>query len=261
MNGGLGTFFSIAGAVGWRGTRSYLSRPSLLIPSLIFPLFLFAAFTGALSRISEVPNFDFAAGYTAFIYVWLLLQSVALGGAFTGFSIARDFETGFAQRLLLAAPRHGGILLGYMLYALVRAVITTVVVTVAALLAGMQVLGAAGDLLGLYTLALIVNVGATLFASGMAFRLRSSQGGFLIQTPIFVLLFLAPVFVPQNLLEGAVGFLATYNPITYVVNAGRGFISASPTEVLAAFAAAALLVVLFLPWAITGLRRAARSGG
>ncbi|WP_047863841.1 ABC transporter permease [Rubrobacter aplysinae] len=259
--GGIGQFFSIAGAVGWRGTRTYLTRPSLLIPSLIFPIFLFAAFTGALSKISEVPAFDFAAGYTAFIYVWLLLQSVALGGAFTGFSIARDFESGFAQRLMLAAPRHGGILLGYMLYAVVRAVITATVVTIVALLGGMQVLGAAGDLIGLYTLALIVNAGATLFAAGMAFRLRSSQGGFLIQTPIFVLLFLAPVFVPQNLLEGAVGFLSTYNPITYVVEAGRGLISADPTGVPAAFIAAAILVVLFLPWAITGLRRAAKAGG
>lgn len=261
MIGNLGTFFSIAGAVGWRGIRTYVSRPSLFVPSLVFPLFLFAAFTGALSRISEVPAFDFAAGYTAFIYVWLLLQSVSLGGAFTGFSIARDFESGFAQRLLLAAPRHGGILVGYMLYAIVRALITGTVVTAVALIGGMQILGAAGSLLGLYTLALIANIGATLFAAGTAFRLRTSQGGFLIQTPIFVLLFLAPVFVPRSLLEGVVGFLSDYNPITYIVGAGRGFISASPSGVLEAFAAAAALIILFLPWAITGLRRASRAGG
>ena len=51
----------------------------------------------------------------------MLLQASAFGGVFTGFSIARDFESGFSRRLLLAAPRRGGIVAGYWLAALVRA--------------------------------------------------------------------------------------------------------------------------------------------
>ena len=55
-----------------------------------------------------MPGFDFPPGYTAFQFVFVLLQSAAFGGVFTGFSIARDFEIGFARRLLLAAPRASG---------------------------------------------------------------------------------------------------------------------------------------------------------
>ena len=75
----------------------------LLIPSLIFPLFFFVAFAGGLSQVNNVPGFDFPLGYTAFQFVFVLLQSAAFGGVFTGFGIARDFET----RLRPPAPARG----------------------------------------------------------------------------------------------------------------------------------------------------------
>ena len=93
---------SVAGGVAWRTLRIVFTNPSLLIPSLAFPLFFFTAFAGGLSRIRDVPGFDYPEGYTAFQFVFVLLQSAAFGGVFTGFGIARDFETGFARRFLLA---------------------------------------------------------------------------------------------------------------------------------------------------------------
>ena len=60
-----------------------------------------------------MPGFDFKAGYTAFVFVFVLLQSAAFGGVFTGFGIARDFERGFARRLLVASQHRSGIIFGY----------------------------------------------------------------------------------------------------------------------------------------------------
>ena len=71
-----------------------------------------------------MPGFDFAPGYTAFQFCFVLIQSAAFGGVFTGFGIARDFECGFARRLLLAAPNRTGIVLGYALAALARWLVT-----------------------------------------------------------------------------------------------------------------------------------------
>ena len=91
-----GGFMSVARAVGWRNVRNWFSNPALLIPSLLFPLFFFTAFAGGLSRVSSVPGFDYDAGYTTFVYGFVLLQAAAFGGVFTAFSIARDFESGFS---------------------------------------------------------------------------------------------------------------------------------------------------------------------
>jgi ABC-2 type transport system permease protein len=247
-------------AVAWRTLHRVFTNPSLFIPSLVFPLFFFVAFAGGLSRVDNVPGFDFPSGYTAFQFVFVLLQSAAFGGVFTGFGIARDFETGFARRLLLAAPNRSGIVLGYAAAALVRWLVTAAVLTTVALIAGMQVGGDGVDLFGLYALALVLNIAAILWAAGVAMRLRTEQAGPIMQMPVFLVLFFAPVYVPLSLLEGWIHALASINPLTRVLEAGRSLLAGSPTEVGVAFAVAFGLAAAFSLWALRGLRSAERAG-
>src|SRR5207244_3787013 len=151
----------VARAVAWRTLHNVFTNPSLFIPSLVFPLFFFTAFAGGLSSIQHVPGFDYKEGYTAFQFVFVLLQSAAFGGVFTGIGIARAFESGFARRLLLQGWIHG---------------------------------------------------------------------------------------------------VAVVNPLTRVLEADRGFLAGTPTEVGAAFAAAVLLAVGSSLWAFRGLRKAEAAG-
>lgn len=256
----MSAFRSVAFAVAWRNLHNAFTTPSILLPSLLFPLFFFMAFAGGLSRIGDVPGFDFAGGYTAFQFVFVFLQSAAFGGVFTGFAIARDFESGFARRLLLAAPRRTGIVAGYALAAMVRWLFTAAVVTVVALLAGMEVGGSGVDLFGLVLLGLLLNFAAILWAGGVAMRARTVQAGPAMQVPIFLTLFLAPVYVPLDLLQGWIHTVATVNPATFFLEAGRGFIVGDPTEVLAAFGLVLALVAVFVLWALRGLRSAEAAG-
>jgi ABC-type multidrug transport system permease subunit len=254
------SFRSVALAVAWRTIHNFLHNRALLLPSLIFPLFFFTAFAGGLSRVDSIPGFHFSSGYTAFQYVFVLLQSAAFGGVFTGFSVARDYESQFARRLMLAAPDRRALIAGYALAAMVRALFTWGVVTAVALAAGMQVGGGPVDLFGLLGLAVIVNLAATLFAVGVAMRLRSIEAGPLMQTPVFLVLFMAPVYVPLDLLTGWVKGVASVNPATALVDAGRGLIAGEPSGVLLGFACGAGLAVLFVAWALRGLRSAERAG-
>ncbi|HEY2935364.1 MAG TPA: ABC transporter permease, partial [Gaiellaceae bacterium] len=192
----------VAGAVAWRALHNVFTNPSLLIPQIAFPLFFFTAFAGGLSGIRNVPGFDFPQGYTAFQYVFVLIQSAAFGGVFTGFGIARDFETGFVRRLLLAAPHRTGIVLGYAIAALVRWLVTSAVLTAVAFAVGMTVGGSGVDLPALFVLAAIVNLAAALWACGVAMRLRTMQAFPVMQMPVFLSLFFAPVYVPLHLLKG-----------------------------------------------------------
>jgi ABC-2 type transport system permease protein len=251
-------FWSVAFAVGWRNAHNFFTKPAMIVPALLFPLFFFTAFAGGLSRVESVPGFDYGAGYTTFVYGFVLLQASTFGGIFTGFSIARDFESGFSRRLMLAAPRRGGIVAGYWLAALGRAIFTVAVITVVALVAGLSIDGGAVDIVGLYTLAILVNAAAMLFGSGVAMRLRTMQAGPAMQVPAFLALFLAPVWVPYDLLTGWVQAAASVNPVTLVLEAGRGFLDADPTQVLPAFGASLLLAALSVLWARGGVRSAER---
>jgi ABC-2 type transport system permease protein len=253
-------FRAVALAVAWRSVHNFLSNPAFLLPAIVFPLFFFVAFAGGLSAISNTPGFDFPSGYTAFQFVFVLLQSAAFGGVFTGFAIARDFEIGFANRYLLAAANRDGIIAGYALAALTRALVTWTVLTTIALVAGMEVGGAGVELFGLYGLAVLTNLAATLWAAGVAMRVRSIQGGPLMQFPVFLILFLAPVYVPLSLLSGWIHAVASVNPVTALLEAGRGFVSGEPVVVALAFTIAVTLPVLFGLWARGGLKRAEAAG-
>jgi len=250
----------VASGVAWRTLRNILKTPSLLLPTTLFPLFFFTAFAGGLSQVQNVPGFDYEGGYTSFQFVFVLLQSAAFGGVFTGFGIARDFESGFGKRLLLASPKRSGIVLGYALAALARWIITATLLTIVALLVGMEVGGGPVDVIGMYTIAILLNTAALLWAAGMAFRFRTIQAAPLMQLPVFLLLFFAPVYVPLDLLSGWIETVATYNPITYMMEAGRGLISGAPTEVALALALALGLIAMFAVWAFRGLRRAEAAG-
>ncbi len=256
-----GRFRSVALAVAWRNLHNYFTNPALVVPSLLFPLFFFTAFAGGLSRVEQAPGFDFPAGYTAFQFAFVLLQASAFGGIFTGFGIAADFESGFGRRLLLAAPHRGAILAGYAVSALVRAVTVWSLLFAIALVAGMNVEGGGVDLFGLLGLAALVNAAALLWAAGIALRFRSLQAAPLMQTPTFLILFLAPVYVPLSLLHGWIHAIASVNPVTAIIEAERSLISGQPDGVALAFAVAVASALALLTWGIRGLRSAEAAGG
>jgi len=251
---------SVARGVSWRVLHTFFTNPAFLLPSVAFPLFFFTAFVGGLSRVSQIPGFDFPSGYTAFQFVFVLLQSAAFAGVFTGFGIARDFESGFMRRLMLAAPNRSGILLGYAASALVRWLTVATIVTVVALLAQMEIGGNGVDLFGLYVLALLLNIAGALWATGVAMRLRTQQAAPVMQMPVFLILFFAPVYVPLALLEGWIHTVASVNPVTALLEAGRGLIAGQPELTLAAFAIVVGLVLGFSLWAFRGLRSAEAAG-
>ncbi|MBW3652321.1 MAG: ABC transporter permease [Actinobacteria bacterium] len=251
---------SVALAVAWRSIHNGFTNPSFLLPSLLFPLFFFISFAGGLSGVQNAPNFEFRSGYTSFQFAFVCVQAAAFGGVFTGFAIAADFEFGFARRLMLAAPNRGGIIAGYAISAMVRAAFVLSVVFVAGLVAGMQVDGSVGDLASLLALALAISGVSTLAAAGIAMRVRTMQAGPMMQMPVFIVLFLAPVYVPLNLVAGWVHEIARFNPATAFLEAARGFVSGEPTKV--GITAACLLGMFALAalWARGGLRSAERAG-
>lgn len=252
---------SAARAIAWRHLYKWISVPANFMPTFIFPLIFFTGFAGALGRIGEVPGFDYAANFTSWIFVFSLLQTCLFGGLATGFTIAADFQNGFSRRLMLSVADRRAILYGYLLSTFVRAAIMSAVVTAVAFVAGLEVLGTLGELVGMYLLALALSIIGTLWAAGVMFRARDPQLGPAMQIPMFIAIFIAPVYVPLDLLDGWLHAAAQFNPITYIMGAGRGLLAGEPDGTLLAVAAVLGLFVVLFVWALTGVRSAERAGG
>jgi ABC-2 type transport system permease protein len=87
------------------------------------------------------------------------------------------------------------------------------------------------------------------------------QAGPVMQMPVFLILFFAPVYVPIELLQGWIEAVASVNPVTALLEAGRSLLAGEPEHVALAFSLAFALVLAFAAWALRGLRRAEAAGG
>ena len=256
---GRARYLAVVRTVAWRNLHTVVRNPALLLPPLAFPLFFYMAFAGGLSTVGDLPGFDYYS-YNAFQFVFVLLQSAAFGGVFIGFSIGADFDSGLTRRLFLAARNRPAVIAGYGLAAVIRTVFVWAVVFAVALVTGMEVEGDGVDLAGLVGLALIVNVGAFLFAAGMMTRMRTLQAAPAMQLPVFFILMTAPVYVPRDLLQGWIESVAQVNPVTAIVEAGRSLLAGDPFHLILAFAAAAGLAIMLTAFAQRGLRKAEAAG-
>lgn len=249
-------FLDVVRVVAWRSIHHYTHNPAFLIPSLLFPTFFYAAFAGGLSSVGDIPQFNYEPGYVTFQFGFVLLQASAFGGIFTGFGIAADFESGFARRMMLAAPNRLAIVCGYWLAALVRATWTGVYIFLLAILTGMDFGGGPEELLGLWLVALGVASLGTMFSAGVALRARTIQAGPLMQLPLFITLFLAPVYVPEELLLGWVKSVAGINPFTDILDGARDLLAGTGVDATAVATILLVGIAVLGVWAVSGLRRA-----
>jgi ABC-2 type transport system permease protein len=81
-----------------------------------------------------------------------------------------------------------------------------------------------------------------------------------MQFPIFLLLFITPVYVPQALLAGWVADVAQVNPLTLVLNTNRDLLAGLPAEIALTYGVALGLMALLATWAVTGMRSAEAAG-
>jgi ABC-2 type transport system permease protein len=248
---------AVAAGIARRGLSKAVKNPLSAVSPIAVPLFMFAAFTGALSAVGSTPSFDYY-NYTAFIFVFILIEAAVFVGIFSGIEIASDFQGGFGDRMMLAAPKRLAILGGYLLFALCRALFAMALIWAIALATGMPVRGDAIELFAVNALAVMLGMTTTLWAAGVALRMRSVAAGALIFMPSFLVLFLTPAFTPRPLIPGWLHTVADGNPVTPAMEGGRHFLAHTSANVGLTFGTTAGLLVLLTVWGVRGMRVAER---
>lgn len=249
-----------ARAVAWRHLRKWFTVPSVFFPSFALPLIFFLGFAGPLGAVRDLPGFDYAPGYVSWIFAFALVQSCMYGGVTTGFAIAIDFRTGFARRVMLSVADRRSILLGFVLSTVIRGAVMSAVITVVAFAIGLELHGSPLHIAGMYLICWTMSIMATLWAAGVMLRARDPRRAPTMQIPLFVAIFVTPVFAPLDMLAGWLHVAASINPITYLLTASRELLIGSTDGLPVALVALAVACSLLWWWAATGMRSAERSG-
>ncbi|MGA1437372.1 MAG: ABC transporter permease, partial [Ilumatobacteraceae bacterium] len=119
---------SAALGIATRSLRNIRRLPSAFIPALLMPVFQVVSFSGTYSGVTQMPGFPTDRSVN-----WYLPMAVTMGASFaglgTGFSMIRDLQTGFYDRLRMAPTSRRQLLLGPYIAAWARACIAVVLVT------------------------------------------------------------------------------------------------------------------------------------
>lgn len=215
-------------ALGRRALTVQFRRAQLLMPTFVLPLMLLAVIVSGTSAAQGLRGFPDVASYLAFIVPGTIVQGTILAGLTAGTAMAADIEFGFFDRLLATPVRRTSLVLGRLCGTLGLAVLQSVFFLGVALLFGATYPGGVPGAVATVGLAALTAVGMGGIAAAIALRTGSLS---LLQSLfpfMFVLLFTAPAFFPQELLTPVLRDVSAYNPLTYVVEAVRGLLGGDP---------------------------------
>jgi ABC-2 type transport system permease protein len=208
---------SIAG----RALRAVPRELESVIPPIFIAVFFFVINIGTLQHLTEshLKGFDIKA--------FMMPTAILIGvtGVSRAGALVLDIQDGYFDRLLLTPVRRLGILIGHMVADVAIASLLTVPILILGLALGIRLKSGP---IGLVVFIAMSALWSLAFAGfGYAIALKTGNpaavnSSFLL---FFPFLFMTSSYVPRNQLTGWLNGIATWNPVTYVLEGQRSLVT------------------------------------
>ncbi|MDQ4009919.1 MAG: ABC transporter permease [Actinomycetota bacterium] len=236
-----------------------LSDPRMIVLSLLQPLIMLTLFSQVFRSIANSPGFPSGVGYIDYVLPAILVTTASQAAMWSGAGLATDLRNGALARFRTLPISMTSVLVGRSVFDLVRSASQLIVLTVA----GATLFGyaPAGGILGTAMALLIglsVGVGLSWVFIALASWMRNVElmqmVGFVV---IFPLMFASSAFVPIAELPSWMRVIAIINPLSYAIDAARGWALAEPAfgATIGALLTAVALTVAAAAIASRGVRR------
>ncbi|MGH9189208.1 MAG: ABC transporter permease [Acidimicrobiales bacterium] len=243
--------------LGRRAIRETVRTPESLFPTVFIPLFFLVVNVGQAGKIfpSGATSFLKGQNYAAFQVPSALLLAASFGSA--ALYLVEDIEGGYFDKLRATPVSRTAIVLGRLTAEAVKSVAISALIVLVSLLFGISVASGVIGFVLLLVLAASWSVVFSGFVQLIALKSRSAaatQSGSLV---FFPLLFLTPNFVPRDMLTRPMEVAATFNPVTYIMEALRSLIldDLAWAKIGRGFAVVAVAGVLMVVFNVGAIRR------
>jgi len=209
-------------------------NPFVVVSSLVQPIIFLVLFTEVFGQVTGgalAQSLGTEISYVTYLAPAIVVQSALVAAAGSGIGLVDDMESGMFEKMLVSPIGRPAMFLGKALSEVVRIVVQTVIILVLGFVLLYVDTGAAfGDyvqtgvlgVLGIVAVTVVFAVWFTAFSNVVALVTRDQEstiiGANLLQFP---LLFVSSAFLPVDVLPQWVQVVATFNPITYGVDAVR----------------------------------------
>ncbi len=244
-------FATVAG----RAIRGVFREPEFFIPALIVPVFFFVVNVGALQDFAQASGAvdDFAAFQLPVAIIF------AVTGVSRASALVTDIQSGYFDRLLLTPIRRPMLLLGLMAADIVSIILLTIPVLILGLAFGVSFVT------GLLGMVVFLAYGALwgLAFAGFPYAIALKTGNPAAVNSSFILFFpfafLTTAFLPKEALTGWLSTIATYNPVTYVLDGLRSLITEGWEVDKLAYGALASLALMTVSFGLASLAMRGRT--
>jgi ABC-2 type transport system permease protein len=214
-------FFADVTSVAIRALRQVARDPFGVIPALIVPVFFYVVNIGALEKVAE--NGAGIGDFKAFQLPVAIIFAVT--GVSRASNLVIDIQGGYFDRLLLTPVRRPALLLGLMVADLALVMALTIPVVILGLATGVRFETGIGGLLVFIALSGVWGLVFTGFPYAIALKTGSPaavNSSFIL---FFPFAFLTTSFLPKEALTGWLSAIATYNPVTYLLEGLRSLVT------------------------------------
>jgi ABC-2 type transport system permease protein len=207
-----------------RSIARTLRQPAVIVPNMIFPLFMLAVLSKAGAQATKIPGFP-TKSYTTFVLGATLVQGATSAATVAGGLLAEDIEGGFMNRMLLTPVRKSALITAQLAGVMIVGLIQAIIFLVVGLIFGVSVKAGVGGAIVLILVAwlLVLAFGSIgLFVAAAVGATAQVQA----LTGLFIgLMFMSSMLMPRNLIKHSwFKDIATYNPISYLVEATRSLL-------------------------------------
>lgn len=235
-------------------------RPLLaLIPSLFIPIFFFAVNAASLSAFAHAPGFP-NVSYKQFIAPVAIFTAIFFSAGNAGIELAQDITGGYFKKLIIMPINRLSIVLGKLTEVAIQSILQGVIVL--ALLLAVGVTFNTGFLGVLCIFGILILFAMAWSCIGMIAALRT-QNARLVQSMfvlVFPFLYLTTSQSPKSLLPPTFATIATYNPVTYIIEGVRALVLSNwgDAAIWQGFLVAVVLFVILVTFTLMSFRKALR---
>jgi ABC-2 type transport system permease protein len=224
-----------------RALKSLISNPAPLLTGLGMSAFFLIVYDAAIGGIGFLPQFE-GAGYLAYLLPMGVVSLIFASSAGSAQALSRDIASGYFQRLALAPVPRPAFVLAAILADAVGIFVSSLAVLGLGAILGAAFPGGIGGALAAAALATLFGSGVSAASAAAVMRTGKVELAGTIGSAVFMLLFLAPTFVPRELMGARwLQVVSAWNPLSYLMEAMRYMVSriGDPSSIPPAFAIAA----------------------
>jgi ABC-2 type transport system permease protein len=239
-----------------RKMRETLRNPIYILTSLLTPILYLALFSPLLKKLVGVPGLN--ANDALNVFVPGLLAIIAfLGGLFVGYNMIDEVRNGVIERFRVTPTSRFALLAGRVLRDMVNMLVIITVFAVISIPFGFSP-HVVGFVIFVPLLCLLL-VTTSSFGNALGLLLRDEDRlSPIVQGVNLPILLLSGILLPMELAPSWLQVVAHFNPVYYIVEAGRVLVAGHLTDVRVgeAYLFMVPLTIITVAWATRAFRKA-----